>query len=580
MGRVLEAPALAASSSKDSSLAAKPAPPPASTGKGAAPAANPAAAAASTGKRGQQAGRGSGEQPGNSSVSCARCRDRPPVCFRCNGLAWKSCSRCNGMGELQGSAECWCSQRRPEAAGKGKGGRAGKGDGRGKGGKAAKGGEGQPGTAGAPAADCRRCHGTGRIEWARPCQRCEGQGLWRCEHCAGRGLFPCGACGRGQIATRGGQRGRGVAGLVGPEPEKGLTVTRCAGTEVEQIRKLWGERGGGPAVTGVWSIENPHLAWQYRRRLAELERELKRPPAELRGFHGSDPRNILSIAQMGFDSGRRCGQAFGAGEYFAKNPSVSIGYCHGGAYMLVCQLCLGIESSTEENLDGDHIWVPGCGYYVISSPAQVLPLYILSFEVQRSAYRAAPPLDELALATALAQPVYRSGGAVDTRMLDLSLEGQADALEALPAAWWSGDVAAFSGEVVFDPANFQGEQPMDRGAVQGKIVLVRRGGSKFAAKAARAREAGAKALLVAHASGQGPLQVMVCPAQSEERLAAAMVDAEAGRRLVELACGRGAHVLRAERRGAAAEPPVRHGSGKHRRAVAGLLARPLLRPAA
>jgi len=46
---------------------------------------------------------------------------------------------------------------------------------------------------------------------------------------------------------------------------------------------------------------------------------------------------------------------------------------------LVCRLSLGFESSSEQNRDGDHIWVPSMSYYVISEPAQVLPVYILRF---------------------------------------------------------------------------------------------------------------------------------------------------------------------------------------------------------
>jgi len=52
--------------------------------------------------------------------------------------------------------------------------------------------------------------------------------------------------------------------------------------------------------------------------------------------------------------------------------------------MLVCRLALGVESSTEANLDGDHIWVPSCKYYVISRPEQILPIFVVRFESPRS----------------------------------------------------------------------------------------------------------------------------------------------------------------------------------------------------
>jgi len=47
--------------------------------------------------------------------------------------------------------------------------------------------------------------------------------------------------------------------------------------------------------------------------------------------------------------------------------------------MLVCHLCLGTESSDVSNSDGDHIWVFERQYYVISSPAQILPQFIVKF---------------------------------------------------------------------------------------------------------------------------------------------------------------------------------------------------------
>jgi hypothetical protein len=48
--------------------------------------------------------------------------------------------------------------------------------------------------------------------------------------------------------------------------------------------------------------------------------------------------------------------------------------------MLVCRLTLGSKSSTPSNSDGDHIWVPENGYYVIKQPDQVLVQYIVKWE--------------------------------------------------------------------------------------------------------------------------------------------------------------------------------------------------------
>jgi len=76
----------------------------------------------------------------------------------------------------------------------------------------------------------------------------------------------------------------------------------------------------------------------------------------------------------------RSGQFYGSGEYFAKHPDVSMNYCKGGRYMLVCSLCLGVPSSNRRNDDGDHIWVSSCQYYVISDPTAILIKYIVEFK--------------------------------------------------------------------------------------------------------------------------------------------------------------------------------------------------------
>jgi len=146
------------------------------------------------------------------------------------------------------------------------------------------------------------------------------------------------------------------------------------------LRKLWQDREGQGEVEQAWKVDNPLLAWKFQERKTELVAELGRQPDNLEGWHGTHPDNILSICRGGFDRSKRgtaVGQVFGAGEYFAKCPNVSVGYCRGGQYMLVCRLMLGWESSTQDNRDGDHIWVPAMSYYVISSPPQVLPLYIV-----------------------------------------------------------------------------------------------------------------------------------------------------------------------------------------------------------
>jgi len=181
----------------------------------------------------------------------------------------------------------------------------------------------------------------------------------------------------------------------GPPPA-GVSIDRCNRAELTRLQNLWLERqsqqmpGGGRACNGevmeAWKVDNPLLAYQFRRSREQFKISLGRDADKLEGFHGTHPDNIISIASGGFDAGRRAGQVYGAGEYFAKNPHVSVGYCRGGQYMLVCRLSLGKPSSTPENKDGDHIWVPENGYYVIKHPSQVLVQYIVRYTSDANYY--------------------------------------------------------------------------------------------------------------------------------------------------------------------------------------------------
>lgn len=47
-------------------------------------------------------------------------------------------------------------------------------------------------------------------------------------------------------------------------------------------------------------------------------------------FHGTAKHNVSRILANGLDPSRRNGQAYGPGEYFAKDPGISVSYCNGG----------------------------------------------------------------------------------------------------------------------------------------------------------------------------------------------------------------------------------------------------------
>jgi len=188
-------------------------------------------------------------------------------------------------------------------------------------------------------------------------------------------------------------------------PAEGVTIERATASDLALMKKLWQERQGSGEVEAAWSIDNPLRTLKFFERRQELEDLLGRAPDELEGFHGSDPNNYLSIVQGGFRSdlrGTAVGQVYGSGEYLAKCPNVSVSYCRGGQYMLVCRLALGVTSSCTKNKDGDHIWVPSCQYYVISSPAQILPIFIVKFKASSFSRE----LHSTALETALKAGVW------------------------------------------------------------------------------------------------------------------------------------------------------------------------------
>lgn len=231
------------------------------------------------------------------------------------------------------------------------------------------------------------------------CNGCRGTGTRQCWTCHGSGVPPCAECAEAQRQRRVQQAQEREQG----PPPPGVSISRCGAGELSTLQALWSERGGRGQVEAAWVVDNPLLTHHYHERRGELKTELRREPDELQGFHGTHPDNVLSIAQTGFDAGRRAGQVFGAGEYFAKNPTVSEGYCRGGEYMFVCRLCLGHASTTQANRDGDHIWVPSQQYYVISQPEQILPQYIVRFGSSRYGCSGSASSAELEKALSLAR---------------------------------------------------------------------------------------------------------------------------------------------------------------------------------
>ena len=88
-------------------------------------------------------------------------------------------------------------------------------------------------------------------------------------------------------------------------------------------------------------------------------------------FHGTSANNIQSICQNGYDPTKRSGQAYGAREYFAKTPDVSLQYCKGGKKMLLNELLLG-QSGKHHTQHGNII--------VMKEPVHDLPRFLITFK--------------------------------------------------------------------------------------------------------------------------------------------------------------------------------------------------------
>ena len=141
----------------------------------------------------------------------------------------------------------------------------------------------------------------------------------------------------------------------------------------DQVRSA---SGGKVRALKAWHLRNDSLEFRFRCAEYNMTQRHGKVPDMIDGFHGSGEENVLSIATTGFDPFRRSGQAYGAGEYFAKDPCVSVGYARGGGYMFVCKLILGEEGV-------DHTWEKTLGYYVIkqnNGHIQCLPQYLIQFK--------------------------------------------------------------------------------------------------------------------------------------------------------------------------------------------------------
>mmetsp|Transcript_66892 Transcript_66892/g.116387 ORF Transcript_66892/g.116387 Transcript_66892/m.116387 type:complete len:1268 (+) Transcript_66892:60-3863(+) len=298
---------------------------------------------------------------------CPECKVNAPCSgpCTCRGSGLEACTKCKGSGKYK--QPC----RGCDGTGKGIGKGSGKGTGR----------------------YCPKCDGTGQKVLGE-CRECEGSGLVACLSCrlepeVGLPRRLCTTCADvNQRAARSREtKERRNLSKEGP-PQKGVSIEECAAGDLSRLQDLWTSRGGPGDLKAAWKVDNPLLTYKFKKRREVLRSILGREADILEGFHGTASENVLSIIDTGFDKGKRgaaVGQVHGSGEYFAKDPTISLDYCRGGEFMLVCRLTLGLASTysgSNQAQDGDHVWVPhygGSGCYVIAEPDQILPQFIVQF---------------------------------------------------------------------------------------------------------------------------------------------------------------------------------------------------------
>jgi len=210
-------------------------------------------------------------------------------------------------------------------------------------------------------------------------------------------------------------------------PDESKVFACISRAKMQLLQTKWQEAGGPGYLVGAWQVPNKRLDRLFRATSHNLQEELGRTSDMIDGWHGTSEQNVISIARNGFDTSRRSGQVYGAGEYFAKSPQVSVGYCRGGSFMFLCKLLLGVE-------DTHHTWVDEMKYYVIKQydgMVQALPVYLVQF--QMSGGPLAQWLGQLASA-----PEAIEGGTLQHRQ-----RGGQSACTARPDAGIMADSTAF-----------------------------------------------------------------------------------------------------------------------------------------
>eukprot|EP01059_Diplonema_ambulator_P011689 TRINITY_DN2172_c0_g1_i4.p1 TRINITY_DN2172_c0_g1~~TRINITY_DN2172_c0_g1_i4.p1 ORF type:complete len:810 (+),score=250.26 TRINITY_DN2172_c0_g1_i4:39-2432(+) len=214
-----------------------------------------------------------------------------------------------------------------------------------------------------------------------------------------------------------------------PAPHPTKLFRRVDGNLLKYLRKQWEEASGGGVSTmtivAAWQVTNERLDATYRITEGNMRKKHGKFPDRITGYHGTPEENILMIATDGFDPSKRKRSAHGEGEYFAKNPGVSVGYCNHGSFMFQCDLILGEEGD-------DHTWQGTSKYYILKQHEgnnQAMPRFLLQF------VNKAPTNTELG--EALAAAASGTDHVEDHMRRKLAVQ-QVGGTSASKARWWCG----------------------------------------------------------------------------------------------------------------------------------------------
>ena len=120
----------------------------------------------------------------------------------------------------------------------------------------------------------------------------------------------------------------------------------------------------------IETVSNPVLQQRFLDRLTEVT-DRDGLCEMIVAFHGTNSDAIASIVEHGFDSSKSKRQLYGAGTYFARDPSVSMPYAHLSNKLLLCEV-----------LSGDAVvnTVNNPGIFVVSNNCGAIPRYVVTYQ--------------------------------------------------------------------------------------------------------------------------------------------------------------------------------------------------------